>query len=220
MAVHVKSCYLFLLDNINQSFVPTEKPLDETEDGAYYFLEKNIEKCMKDPTGRPATFKEGSEVREWFLGYRNRSFPFLKFAQTVAIKRYDFKYRYEIFTISDLFMCEVEISGVDYVVGLELTCKEERIHHVVQEDGGIRNNLTTHPSIIPQASLKSANFFMIHFDKLDLTVLERLVSTEDDDTYVYADKILECETKTSIKEAIKTARMVMEEVIEQHKLDK
>lgn len=42
MAVTVKTCYLYLLDNINQNFVPTEKPLDETIDGAYYFLEKNI----------------------------------------------------------------------------------------------------------------------------------------------------------------------------------
>ena len=47
MAVNVKSCYLYLLDNVHQMFMPTERPIDDTVDGAYHFLEKNIEKCMK-----------------------------------------------------------------------------------------------------------------------------------------------------------------------------
>ena len=220
MAVNVKSCYLFLLDNINQTFMPTERPLDETVDGAYYFLEKNIGKCMKNPAGRPATFKEDSELRKLFLEYRNRSIPFLDFAQAVSMKRYDFKERYEVYTASDLFVCEVEVGEVEYVIGLELTCKEEMIHHVNQGDSGIQNNLIVHQAIIPQASLNSANFFMIDLDKMTLTILENMISTVDDDTYLYADKILECETKISIKEAVKTARVVADDVIELHELDK
>ena len=200
--------------------MPTERPLDETVDGAYHFLEKNIEKCMKNPAGRPATFKEESEIRKLFLEYRNRSLPFLDLARSIAVKRYDFKDRYEVFTTSDLFLCEVEISEIDYVIGLELTCKEEMIHHVNQGEEGIQNNLMVHQAIIPQASLKSANFFMIDLDKMSLMLLENMVVTVDDDTYLYADKILECETKISIKEAVKTARMVTNEVAKEHDLDK
>ena len=220
MAVNVKNCYLFLLDNVNQTFMPTELPLDETIDGAYHFLEKNIEKCMKNPAGRPATFREDSEMRFRFLECRNRSLPFLEFAREIAMKRYEFKDQYEIFTASDLFICEVEISEIEYIVGLELTCKEEMIHHVKQGETGIQNNLIVHQAIIPQASLKSANFFMIDFDKLTLTILENMVSTVDDDTYLYADKILGCKTKVSIKEAVKTARVVADEIIDQHELNK
>ena len=220
MAVNVKSCYLFLLDNLNQTFIPAERPLDETVDGAYYFLEKNIGKCMKNPAGRPATFREDSEIRKSFLEYRNRSISFLEFAREVAIKRYEFKERYEIFTASDLFICEVEVGDVEHVIGLELTCKEEMIHHVKQIEGGIQNNLIVHQAVIPQANLKNANYFMIGLDKLNLTIIEKMISTVDDDTYLYADKILECETNISIKEAIKTARMVADEIIEQHELEK
>ena len=84
MAVNVKSCYLYLLDNVHQMFMPTERPLDETVDGAYHFLEKNIEKCMKNAAGRPAVFKEDSEARQLFLQYRNRTIPFMDFANAIA----------------------------------------------------------------------------------------------------------------------------------------
>ena len=215
MAVNVKSCYLFLLDNVNQMFMPTDRPLDETVDGAYHFLEKNIEKCVKNAAGRPAVFKEDSEVRQLFLEYRNRTIPFIEFANHIAAKRYDFKERYEIFTASDLFLCEIEMAEVEYVVGLELTCKEGMVHHVNQSEAGIQNNLLVHQSIIPIAGLKSANFFMMTF-----TVPEHMTSTEDDDTHLYADKILECKTEISVKEAVKKARHVAAEVIEHHELDK
>ena len=61
---------------------------------------------------------------------------------------------------------------------------------------------------------------MIDLDKMTLTILENLTSTEDDDTHLYADKILECKTEISVKEAVKKARVVAEEVIEHHELDK
>ena len=48
---------------------------------------------------------------------------------------------------------------------------------------------------------------MIDLDKMTLTILENLTSTEDDDTHLYADKILECKTEISVKEAIKKARV-------------
>jgi len=220
MAVTVRECYLFLLDNLNHNFLPTELPLDETVDGALRFLEKNIERCMKNAAARPAVFKESSETRLQFLNYRNRSIPFLDFAREIALKRYDFKNRYEIFTSSDLFICVITIKEEEFICGLELTCKEEMVHHVSQNDGGIQNNLLVHQSVIPKASLKNACFFMIDMDKLNLTILEGMTSTIDDDTFLYADKILECQTKISIKEAIKTAREVAEEIVEDHQLDK
>jgi nucleoid-associated protein YejK len=195
-------------------------PLDESVEGAYYFLEKNIARCMKNAGGRPAKFKESSAVRKMFLEYRNRSISFLDFATQVARRRYDFKEHYEIFTATDLFLCEVSISDQEFVVGLELACKEGMVHHVTQDENGIQNNLLVHQSIVPGASLSNANFFMIDLDKLTLTILESLTSTADDDTYLYADKILECETKISIKEAVKTARFVADEVVEQHELNK
>jgi len=220
MAVTIRECYLFLLDNLNHTFLPPELPLDENVDGALRFLEKNIERCMKNAAAKPAVFKEDSQTRQRFLEYRNRTIPFLDFAREVAMKRYDFKNRYEIFTSSDLFLCTITIKEEEFVCGLELTCKEEMVHHVNQNDGGIQNNLLVHQSVIPRASLTNANFFIIDMDKLNLTILEGLTSTIDDDTFLYADKILECQTKISIKEAVKTAREVAEEVVEDHKLDK
>ena len=219
MAINVKSCYLFLLNNLDQSFVPTELPLDETVEGAYRFLEKNIGRCIKNAGGRPAAFKESSVIRKSFLEYRNRSIDFLEFAHRVATRRYDFKNRYELLSASDLFLCEVVIKDMEYVVGLELACKEGMVHHVNQSEGGLQNNLLLHQSIVPSASLSNANFFMIDLDKMTLTILENMVVTVDDDTYLYADKILECETKTSIKEAVKTARAVAEEIVEEQQLD-
>ena len=220
VAVNIKNSYLFLLDNIHQMFMPTERPIDETVEGAYHFLEKNIEKCVKNAAGRPGVFKEESETRKLFLDYRNKTIPFLEFATTIAAKRFDWKDRYEIFTASDLFLCEVEISEVDYVVGLELTCKEGMVHHVEQTDTGIQNNLIVHHAMIPAATAKNSNFFMINTDTLKLTILESLTSTEDDDTFLYADKILGCKTEISVKEAVKKARLVADEVIRNHDLDK
>ncbi|MCL1949101.1 MAG: nucleoid-associated protein [Turicibacter sp.] len=220
MAVTVRECYLFLLDNYHHNFVPPELPLDENVDGALRFLEKNIEKCMKNAAARPAVFKESSDMRKLFLEYRNRSIPFLEFAREIAMKRYEFKGRYEIFTSSDLFICVITNKEEEFLVGLEINCKEEMVHHVVQNEIGIQNNLLVHQSVLPKVSLSNSSFFMIDMDKLNLTILEGMTSSIDDDTFLYADKILECQTKISLKEAVRTAREVAEEVVEDHQLDK
>ena len=200
--------------------MPTECPVDETIDGAYHFLEKSIEKCIKNPAGRPGKFQETSESRQEFMSYRQRTTSFLDFAKHIAMKRFEFKDRYELFTPTDLFMCEIEWNEDIFIVGLELTCQEGVVHHVNQTDKGIQNNLLLHQAILPNVSLKNANFFMINEDTMELTLLESLVSTEDDDTYLYADKILECQTEISVKEAVKKARVVVDEIVETHQLDK
>ena len=94
------------------------------------------------------------------------------------------------------------------------------VHHVNQSETGIQNNLIVHQAIIPAASLSSANFFAISLDKLTLTILENMTVTVDDDTFLYADKILGCKTEISVKEAVKKARIVADEVIKNHDLDK
>lgn len=219
MGINIKSCYLFCLDNIHQVFMPTDEEMDVTVEGAANFLEKNIEKCIKNPAGRHGEFRDYSEAKKLFLEYRNRTIPFLEFATTIAAKRFDWKDRYEIFTASDLFMCEIEVNEVDYVACLELTRRTGITQQVKQSDRGVQNTIELNQSILPAASLKSANFFMIHLDKLDITVMESLTSTEDDDTFLYADKILECKTEISIKEAVNKARLVTKEVAKNHKLN-
>lgn len=219
MAVTIKECYLYLLDNESRTFIPTQNPIDDAIDGAYGFLEKSIEKCAKNPAGRHGKFNEDSEAKQMFLDYRNGAITFSDFACEIATKRYDWKERYEILTASDLFMCEVEIGEVEYVIGLELTCTEGMVHHVIQGSSGIQNNLIVHRSIIPNANLKNASFFMINLDTMDLTVLESMTSTEDDDTMLYADKILQCNTEISLKEAIKKARTAAKQIVEDKKLD-
>ena len=221
MAVNVKSCYLYLLDNVHQMFMPTERPLDETVDGAYHFLEKNIEKCMKNAAGRPAVALKRI-VRHVNYFYSIEIVRFRLWILRMRLRRSAMigKIVTRFLHASDLFLCEIEVSEVEYVVGLELTCKEGMVHHVNQSETGIQNNLIVHQSIIPAASLKSANFFMIDLDKMTLMILENMTSTEDDDTHLYADKILECKTEISVKEAVKKARNVAEEVIVKHELDK
>ena len=220
MAVTIRECYLFLLDNLNHDFIPPQLPLDANVDGALRFLEKNIARCMKNASARPAVFREDSATRLRFLEYRNRSITLLDFAGEIALKRYELKNRYEDFTASDLFLCTITIKEEEFLCGLELTCKEEMVHHISQSDEGIQNNLQVHQSVIPRASLKNTCFFMIDMDKLNVTILEGLTSTIDEDTFLYAEQILQCQTRVSIKEAVKTAREVAEEVVEEHKLDK
>lgn len=220
MAVNLKSCYLYSLDNVHHVFIPTDLGMDVTIDGVENFIEKQLEKCIKNPAGRHAKFRDYSEVRQLFLEYRNRTLPFLDFANYIAERRFDLKDKYEIFTTSDLFVCEIEIQEVEYVACLELTRKTGITQQTKQSDQGVQNTIELSQSILPTASLKNACFFMINLDRLDITVLENMTSTEDDDTFLYADKILECKTEISIKEAMKRVRRIAEDVANNHKLNK
>lgn len=225
MAVKIKTSYLFLLDNYKCDFVRTEQPMDEQYEGAFEFLRKSIEKCMKNAAIRPGVFCPTSEGRQLFLNYRNHETSFLEYATRIAQLRYRNKQEVELDVATDLFLCEVSVTkgkdkdAVDYVVGLELTCKEGMVHTIKKEEAGIRTNLETYTSIVPAATLKNANFFMINVDEQTISILENKLHVNGEVTYPYAEEILGCETELSVKEAVQTSVEMVRKVADEHGLD-
>ena len=223
MAVKIKQAFLYILDNKHQTLVRTQKAMDDQVDGAYRFLQKSIEKLRKNALGKPGCFKEESSFRSFFMDYRHRTMTFQALAEELATRRYRSKVDYEMEVVSDLFLCEVEISEVEYVVGIEINCKEGMIHHVNQQPDGVQNNLLVHQAIVPNATLKNATFFMIESDAMDLTIIEspiQVVTEESvEEVNLYSDQILECQTKVSIKEGVQASTEVAKEVVEKYGLN-
>ncbi len=217
--VVVKSSYLYILDNISGLFVPTKQPMDQEVEGAFTYLEKLIEKCLKNPAARPAMFNEGSAAKEMFTKYRNFNVTLAEVGAEMAHQLYDLKDQYELFTRSDFFLCEIEMMSVEYVVGLEVTCRDAFVHEVKQLDEGVQNNLVLHEAVLPAATQRSGRFFMLNRDNLKLTILEDKFKFNGDEQSLFAEDFLATTTDISIKEAVYFAREAADKVIEKHDLD-
>ena len=217
--VVVKSSYLYILDNISGLFIPTKNPMDSEVEGAFTYLEKLIEKCLKNPATRPAMFNEGSQAKEMFTKYRNFDTTLAVVGAELAHHLYDLKDQYELFTRSDFFICEIEMMSTEYIVGLEVTCRDAFVHEVKQLEEGVQNNLVLHEAVLPAATQRSGRFFMLNRDNLKLTILEDKFKYNGDEQSLFAEDLLATTTDISIKEAVYFAREAAETIIEKHELD-
>ena len=225
MAIKIKTCYLFVLDNYKCELVRPKHPMDDQKEGPFEFLRKSIQKCLKNAAIRPGVFYPESEGRQSFLAYRAYECSFLEYATELAQKRYDHKKESELEYATDLFVCEVEITqgkdeaAIDGVVGLELTCKEGMLHTVKQGESGILTNLEPKNSIVPAVTLKNSSFFWINTDDQTVSILENQIHVNGEPVYPYAEEILGCEMEISVKEALQTSLEVIREVAEDCGLD-
>ena len=217
--VVVKESYLYILDNITGLFVPTKKAMDEEIEGAVNYLEKLIEKCLKNPSARKAMFNEGSKAKELFLKYRNFDMKLGEVGLEMAHHLYDLKDQYELFTRSDFFLCEIEMMEVVYLIGLEVTCRDAFVHEVKQLEEGVQNNLILHEAVLPTTGGRTGRFFMINCDNLKMTILEDKFKYNGDEQHLFAEDLLGANTDISIKEAVYFAREAAEKVVEKHALD-
>ncbi|HAX74240.1 MAG TPA: nucleoid-associated protein [Firmicutes bacterium] len=219
MAVIVKKSYLYLLDNVAGIYIPTKLPLNDEVEGTTLYLEKLIDKCLKNAAAKPAKFNDGSATKQLFLDYRMRDLTLADVGYDLAGRLYDLKTQYELFTASDFFLCEVEMLNVEYIVGLELVCKAAFTHEVKQTDEGVQNNLLLHEAMLPAPTGRSGRFFMVNRDNLNLTILEDRVKFEGEDLSLFAEDLLGTTTDISIKEAVHLARSATEKIVEKHNLD-
>ncbi|MGL4337803.1 MAG: nucleoid-associated protein [Turicibacter sp.] len=220
MAVVLKNSCLYIVDNISGMFIPTKLPMDAEVDGAFTYLEKVIDKCLKNPACKPAMFNEGSDARALVLDYRARDLTLADVGHDLAERLFELKNQYEVFTRSDFFVCEIEMLNVEYLVGMELVCREAFTHEVKQTEKGVQNNLMTHQAVLPEATKRSGRFFMVNRDSLKLTILEDTFKFNGDEVVaLFAEDLLATTTDISLKEAVYLARSATEKIVEKHDLD-
>lgn len=220
MGIELKRVYLSVLDNDASCFDGAKKAIDKNEEGVYAFIEKGVQKCIKNANGRSGKFLEHSKTRELIQRYRQRQLSLMELGNELAHQVYHLKNDHEIFTVSNFMMGEFVWNENTYIFAMETNCQEGMVCQTKTTEEGNENILAVETSILPKPNNSNTRFFMMNEDTMELTILEPKLNLVDDEGYLYAEKLLVCETNLSIKEAVKTAREIANTIIDDHQLDK
>ena len=100
----IKQAFLHILDNKQGLLLVPTKAIDEKVGDSYRFLKKSFDKMRKNSLGKPAIFKEESEIKVALDSYLENEKTFQWLATEIANKRFQFKELAGLKKMSDLFL--------------------------------------------------------------------------------------------------------------------
>lgn len=193
--------YCHLINTVTNTYTASANEFDTIAGGFGGFLEKNIEKLIKNHDRRAGTFKDNSVVGDCVAGFSKNECDLYELSNVIARRVLNKKIDMEIYEETMLFIMDVGMNG-PYIVGMELKRASKYYVNPIDNCNEIRHNTM----IVPNATPKRATLFTISLSDLSVTVLE---TPDDSGNYFYSDNILQADMHHSINQAANIARKAM-----------
>lgn len=203
---------LHILDFPTDTQVFSEQELDVKEHSVCLFLEKHLERALKDTTLKRGTFQRESTFKEQFLRYSEGSQSFLDFSLFLAQDLHTVVSRTDRLEAMDIVLVDFEWEETPYFALLEFAHKTGYTHQVENKGEGIKNRLILHRALLP--SLSQCVF--ICKKTLGLLFQAKKALLDGESVYVLPETLLQCDSFMSQKEAIKQIGTIAQQVAEKH----
>ena len=196
--------------------VLSEQELNIKNDSVNTFLTKHIEKIVKDPNSQTGNFYPASELKKRIEAYRSGSYSFIDFSIFVAKAMYSAISQSDILDPADLLICDAMIDEQRLMIILKCNNKLGFTHHVVMDNGKMRNDIINHYAILPNISQKIDEYALIEMDTLNIKFSDKKRCIDGRESYVIPEIILQCSSTISAKGAIDLVKSIAKKVSESH----
>lgn len=185
-----------------------------TDENVYGFIDKHIQKAFTDSSQQTGVILESCAFRECFKQYCSSSTNFVEFSTYIAEKLYERISISDKKESMDFLVADFSNEYGEYVAMLIFNNKDAYTHHVINNQGEVRNEIIKHYGILPSISQKIESFAIIN--KKDFTVgfIDKRRFIDGKDVYVLQET-LQCSSKISAKAAIKTISQVTKKAAEE-----
>lgn len=210
----INKAILHIFDVNSEMLITSGEELDVSADGVFEYLEKHMEKCLKDAAGVSGRLvPEGEFVRA--LGdYRNGALSFSEWSAGLCQRIADHYILAEDESSSDFAALDITRDEERYVGVMIFENKTGYTHQIVQNDGVFRNEIIRHYGIMPGTGQKVSSFIFVKPADMTVRYYDKKRSINGENVVVIPEKIIQCDSSVSSKEAVKKVKKAAEKVAE------
>jgi len=208
----INKAVLHILDFNSGTTVFSEQELDTQSSSVSTFLTKHMEKLYSDPNSRSGAFQANSEFKNRMAAYIAGSLDFTSFSVYIAELMYSAIAKSDALDPADLVVCDVNVDDNRLLAILKCNNKIGFTHQVTTSDGKIKNDIINHYAILPSLSQKIDEYAVIEVNSLDIKFSDKKRSVDGEEIYVIPDRILDCSSTISPKQAINLVNAITRKV--------
>ena len=216
MIITINKAILHILDFNSGITVFSEQELDMENKSVFAFLTKHIEKLTNDPGSKSGNFYSNSKFKDRLSEYIIGDLNFASFSSGIAELMYKAISQSDILDPADLIIADVNIDNEGFIVILKCNNKVGFTHQVTRDEGRIKTDIINHYAILPSLSQKIDEYVIIDVNSLHIKFSDKKRLVDGQETYILPDKVLECNSSISPKNAIELVHSITRMVSENH----
>ncbi|GAB6085454.1 nucleoid-associated protein [Alkaliphilus crotonatoxidans] len=195
--VMVKRAIVHILDpNIGMPVLSTVEHPSNTD--IYEFLETHIQKIMKDPNLKPATFSdEAYEVKTAIEGIKEDVDYFVQGSSTLAKILYEIMLKHVTIPAADMVVCIFETMDESYLGILKCNYKYSYIHYTEDTEDGRINSILKQKTALPGNGQKIEEVAVINLNNMHIKLLEKEYELDGEKQYYFSQLFLKCHNRLS-----------------------
>lgn len=212
----IKKAVLHILDFSSQICVCSQRELDFSHMAVSEFLEKHLERVLEDSGQKKGTFLSDSAFALEVKQYQQGELDLIGISVKAANLMHEYISRTEQTDAIDFLAVEFSEDEVPYLAFLLLTNKSAYTHQVINDGEGIRNEIIRHQAILPSTSQRIDCYGVIRCDDLTVGFVDKKRVIDGQNVYVLQERLLQCTSSMSTKEAIKVVNKITTKIAEDH----
>ena len=201
----INKAVLHIFDFNTNVCVVSQKDLDFSSDVVYEYVSKRLNRIIGDAAQKTGVFYATSAFQMKLQALVDGTMTFDDLASQTARELYQLLAHCDEPESTDLLVIDFQDDDDVRNVGiLMLENKTAYTHQILDDEGTVYNKLIKHYAILPGLS-----DFSIHF-------VDKKRKMDGEDVYLLPDKLLQCTSVISSKEAVKVVSKIAEKVAEEH----
>jgi len=176
------------------------------------YLEKHVQRSIKDPEIKRTFFRNGSPFKERLLDYKNHPHELVRASSEMAQLFFDYMIENIEIPSADLVFVDFAMDHETYLGIFKFNYKQGYIHYV-NTDNGLANDILVQPCVLPGESQKLDEFVLINLATDDILLKEKKFLINNEKDFYISKQLLQCEPAMSEKEAFDIVEKTVKEVI-------
>jgi len=176
------------------------------------YVEKHVERSMKDPEIKRTVFRSGSPFKERIIDYKNNPHELIRVSAEISQLFFDYMLENIEIPSADLVFVDFNVEHETYLGIFKFNYKQGYIHYV-NTDNGLTNDILVQPCVLPTESQKLDEFILINLASDEVLIKEKKYPINNEKDYYISSQLIFCEPAMSEKEAFDIIDKTVKEVI-------
>ena len=213
----IQKAILHILDFNTNMCILSQKDLDFSSDVVYEYVDKRMIRILQDAGQQTGVFYATSSYQALLQQLVGGQMDFDEFASQTA------RHLYDILSHCD-GPASLDVLVVDFNDDADMRCigvllldnKTAYTHQILDDEGTVYNKLIKHYAILPGTAQKAEAYALIRLNDFSIHFVDKKRKMDGEDVYLLPDKLLQCTSVISSKEAVKVVSKIAEKVAEEH----
>lgn len=215
MIIHKAILHIF--DFNTNMCILSQKELDFGSDIVYEYVDKRIMRILNDPGQKTGVFYATSSFQSLVQQLAGKAMEFGEFAATAGKELYQILAQCDVSESIDFLAVDFQNDNDAHCIGLLLLDNKTAYTHQILDDGGmVCNQLIKHQAILPGVSQKAEAYAIINLQDFSIHFVDTKRQLNGEPVYVLPDRLLQCTSVISGREAVKIVSTIAAKVAQEH----